>query len=202
MRPDEHNELSTQLELYTLGLLNSDEAAAVERLASESPTIHAELDRLAEVLADYANDEPVRPNPALKSRVMMTLSQLGEAPTFDLNNLPLINAFSDADQWQRSLAAIQPPADYRNLYGHVLRQDDNVELFLVWVKVAIDPEDHHNEHESFLILEGRCECSIGGELIQLGAGDFMDVPLDLEHTVRVISDVPVKSIIQRLKVAA
>ncbi|QIP12180.1 cupin domain-containing protein [Spirosoma aureum] len=190
---------SDQLEQYCLGLLSPDEAAEVEQLARTYPAIRDELDRLTLLLADYAIDEPVTPSPVLKSRVMMTLSQLGEAPTFDLNNLPLINAFSDADQWQRTVEAIQPPETYRNIFGHVLRQDQEAEQFLVWVRHTINPEDHHDEQESFLILEGRCECSIGGELVQLSAGDYLSVPLDLEHTVRVISETPVKAIIQRLK---
>ena len=193
---------SDQLEQYCLGLLSSDEAWQVEQAASRFPAVRAEIDRLTEALVNYAIDEPPTPSPSLKSRVMMTLSQLGDVPVFDLNTLPLINAFSDADQWQRTVASIQPPDTYRNIFGYALREDDEAEQFLVWVKQMINPEDHHDEQESFLILEGRCECSIGGELVQLSAGDYLAVPLDLEHTVRVISDTPVKAIIQRLKVAA
>lgn len=193
---------SDQLEQYCLGLLSPEGAEEVEQLAREHPTIRAEIDRLTQALADYAVDASITPNPDLKSRVMMTLSQLGEAPTFDLNALPLINAYSDADQWQRTVMDIHPPANYRNLFGHALRQDAEVEQFLIWVRQSINPEDHHDERESFLILEGRCECSIGGELVQLSAGDYLAVPVDLEHTVRVISDTPVKAIIQRLRIAA
>ncbi|UFH54533.1 cupin domain-containing protein [Spirosoma sp. KNUC1025] len=193
---------SGQLEQYVLGLLSVDEAKVVEAMASKSPRIQAELDSLTDVLNEYALDKPRTPSPTLKSKVMMQLSQLGQAPAFNLDALPLINAYSDADQWQRTVASIQPPVSYRNLFGHVLRQDDEVEQFLVWVRESINPEDHHDERESFLILEGRCECSIGGTLVQLSAGDYLDVPVDLEHTVRVISDRPVKAIIQRLKIAA
>jgi mannose-6-phosphate isomerase-like protein (cupin superfamily) len=191
-----------QLEQYCLGLLSPDEARQVEEAASRFPEVREEIDRLTEALANYGVAEPLMPSQGLKSRVMMTLSQLGEAPVFDMNALPLINTFSDADQWQRTVASIQPPDSYRNIFGHVLRNDEEAEQFLVWVKQLINPEDHHDEQESFLILEGRCECSIGGELVQLSAGDYLAVPLDLEHTVRVISDTPVKAIIQRLKVAA
>ncbi|WP_338872584.1 cupin domain-containing protein [Spirosoma sp. SC4-14] len=192
---------SGQLEQYCLGLLDTSEAQEVEQLANEYPAIREELDRLTMALAHYSADEPVMPRTGLKNRVMVALSQLGEAPAFDLDNLPLINALSDADQWQRSVATIEPPADFGNVFGHVLRQNEGVEQFLVWVRHSINPEDHHDERESFLILEGRCECSIGGERIQLSAGDYLDVPLDLEHTVRVISNTPVKAIIQRLKTA-
>lgn len=193
---------SNQLDKYCLGLLSPGEAKDVEQLAAKYPSIRAEIDRLMQAMADYALARPVTPRPALKSRIMLALSQLDLAPAFDLNALPLINANSSANQWQRTVASIQPPPTYRNLFAHVLRQGAEIEQFLIWVKQSINPEVHHNEQESFLILEGSCECSFGGELVQLTAGDYMAVPIDLEHTVRVSSDTPVKAIIQRLKIAA
>ncbi|MBD2702975.1 hypothetical protein IC229_20180 [Spirosoma sp. BT702] len=134
----------------------------IERIAQVHPVVGAELIRLSEYLATYATVEPVTPGPQLKNRVMNALDRLGESPAIDLDNLPLINAYSDAEQWKRTVAPIQPPDNYRNIFGHVLRQDDEVEQLLIWVKQKIDPEAHHDERESFLILEGRCECSIGG----------------------------------------
>lgn len=193
---------SDQLGQYALGLLGPDEIADVERIAAAYPAVRLELDRLMQALNQYVSEECVTPSPALKSRVMMQLSQLGKPPAFGLNALPLINAYSDADQWQRTVASIKAPDNYRNLFVHILRQDGEAEQFLVWVKQMINPEIHHDERESFLILEGRCECSIEGGLVQLSVGDYLAVPVDLEHTVRVISDTPVKAIIQRLKIAA
>ena len=192
---------SDRIEQYCLGLLTSGEAGEVEQTARQYPAIRAELDWLTLALADYAVSEPAMPGPRLKSRVMQALSQLSDPVAFDLANLPLINAFADADQWQQTVAAIQPPESYKNIFGHVLRQDAEVEQFLIWVRHKIHPEDHHDERESFLILEGRCACSIGGELVELSAGDYFAVPLDLEHTVRVMSETPVKAILQRVTVA-
>ena len=194
--------LADQLERYCLGLLTHEEASAVERAASAQPAVRAQLDQMAQTLANYALANPATPSPGLKNRVLAALNGLGEGSAFDLQALPRINAFSDADQWQRTVAAIQPPATYRNLFGHVLRQEGGVEQFLLWVRACIRPEEHHDERESFLILEGRCECSIGGKLVQLGPGDYLAVPLDREHTVRVISEIPVKAILQRVKLAA
>ena len=190
---------SSQLDHYCLGLLSPDEANEVERLAGEYPVIRAELNRLAHGLATYAI-EPIMPSPSLKNQVMTALTQLGEVPVFDLNALPLINAYSDADQWQRTVASMQPPTSYENLFGYELRHDAHVEQLVFWVKQAVEPEEHQDERESFLILEGRCECFVGGELVQLSAGDYIDIPLDLEHTVQVISETPVKAIVQRVKV--
>lgn len=189
------------LDQYALGVLSPGEAKEVEQLARKYPIIKAELDWITKTLAESERAEPVAPRPGLKTQIMKALGELERAPAFDLSALPFINEYSDADQWQRTVASIQPPADYRNLFGHVLQKDSQVEQFLLWVKHSIRPEEHHDELESFLILEGRCECLIGDELVQLSAGDYMAVPVDLEHTVRVISDTPVKAILQRLKIA-
>ncbi|WP_171062861.1 cupin domain-containing protein [Larkinella sp. C7] len=127
------------------------------------------------------------------------LNDLGEPPVFDLSDLPLINAYSDAEQWQRTVASILPTREFRNLYVHPLRSGNGIEQFILWVKEEVKPEDHHEERESFLILEGECECQIGTEKIRLSAGDYVDIPLDTEHMVRVLSPKPVKAIIQRVK---
>ncbi|MVM35832.1 cupin domain-containing protein [Spirosoma sp. HMF4905] len=193
---------SGRLEQYALGILSAAEAGEVKRLANKYPSIRAELDWAMKTLADSELAEPVIPRPGLKSQIMKALGVLDEAFAFDLNALPLINTSSDASQWERTVASIQPPANYKNLFGHVLRKDAKIEQILLWVRQSVRPEEHHDELESFLILEGRCECSIGGELVQLSAGDYMAVPIDLEHTVRVISDTPVKAIVQRIKIDA
>lgn len=159
-------------------------------------------DWLKQFLAAYHVDETLVPSPELKGRIMHTLSQLGNSPAFEVNDLPLINACSDAGQWQRTVAAIQPPETYRDLHSHALRQDEKVEQFLIWVRQSIKSQAHHNERMSFLILEGRCECTIVDELIQLKAGDFLTIPLNLDHSMRVLSETPVKAILQRLKIAA
>ena len=204
--PDNPQLIADQLERYCLGLLPINESREVERMAHEQPAVWAELDQIAQALADYALTNAITPSPSLRNRVLTALSELdegyGEGTVYDIKALPRINDFSNAEQWQRTVATIHPPDGYRNLHVQVLRQDAEVEQFLLWVREFIRPEAHHNEQESFLILEGRCECSLGGELVPLGPGDYLPVPLDLEHAVRVISETPVKAILQRVKLVA
>ncbi|KAA9352764.1 cupin domain-containing protein [Larkinella humicola] len=182
------------LEEYCRGLLLPGEIQEVERMAGLYPAVQQAIDRIARTLT-----RPIVPEERLKNRILNTLDQLGEPPVFDLNHLPLINAYSDAEQWQRTVASIQPTREFRNLYVHPLQAGSGIEQFLLWVKEDVKPEDHHDERESFLILEGECECQIGLETIRLRAGDYVDIPLDTEHTVRVLSPEPVKAIVQRVK---
>lgn len=189
------------IEEYCLGILPPDKMAEVARLAREYPEIDYEIDRTIQALMAYEANESAL-DPDLKYHILDTVSQLSDASVFDINNLPLINIHSDVAQWQRTLAPIQPTRDYRNLYAHTLRDDEQVVQQLVWVKFEVRPETHHDEQESFLILEGECECTISEEAIRLAAGGYVEIPRDVEHNVQVLSAHPVKAIVQRLKLTA
>lgn len=188
------------LDEYCLGLLLPDEILEVERMAGLHPVIQDAINQKKKTLKRPDNQKD-NLGQELKNRVLSALNQLGKPPVFDLNNLPLINAYSDSEQWQRTVASLQPTREFRNLYSHPLRADGDVEQFLLWARMEVRPEAHYDERESFLILEGECECQIGGEIIRLAAGDFVDIPLDVEHNVRVVSSEPIKAIIQRVKLA-
>jgi mannose-6-phosphate isomerase-like protein (cupin superfamily) len=186
---------------YCRGLLLPGEIQEVERMAGLYPAVQQAIALTFQTL-NRSGSQYTKPDEKLKNRILNTLNQLGEPPVFDLTNLPLINVYSDSEQWQRTIAAIQPTREFRNLYTHPLRENGGVAQFILWAKLEVKPEGHHDERESFLILEGECECRIGGETVRLSAGDYVDIPLDVEHTVRVLSTEPVKAIIQRVKLGA
>ena len=47
---------------------------------------------------------------------------------------------------------------------------------------------HHNEDETFYVVEGEVTVLIGGERIDLGAGDYLFAPRDIPHTTIVTSE--------------
>ena len=59
-------------------------------------------------------------------------------------------------------------------------------------------EVHTNELESFLILEGTCDITIGEEVHHLVTGDFISIPLHIGHSLIVTSNIPCKVILQRV----
>jgi mannose-6-phosphate isomerase-like protein (cupin superfamily) len=72
---------------------------------------------------------------------------------------------------------------------------------LLLVEQADYPDEVHDDLlECFIVLEGECECYIGDDVIHLGPGGFIDIPLYTHHDVKVIKG-PVLAIVQRLKVA-
>ncbi len=51
---------------------------------------------------------------------------------------------------------------------------------------------HHDEHESFYLLEGALDIVCGGERYHAAAGDFMFLPRGIAHTFRVVSERPAR----------
>ena len=66
-------------------------------------------------------------------------------------------------------------------------------------KTGVDDEVHVNEKESFLVLEGECECYVGDNVYRLGPGGFIEIPLHEHHNVKVISEYVV-AVMQRIAV--
>ena len=60
------------------------------------------------------------------------------------------------------------------------------------------PEIHTKEYERFLIIEGTCDIKIGDDVFHLKAGDYKEIPLFIEHSLIVTSDIPCKVILQRV----
>jgi hypothetical protein len=51
---------------------------------------------------------------------------------------------------------------------------------------------HHNEHESFYVLEGRLEIVCGPERFEAPAGSFAFLPRGVAHTFRVLGETPAR----------
>ena len=92
---------------------------------------------------------------------------------------------------------MEPPPDYEHLHFIPIGQDENGVSAIVWIKDFVPEEVHTDAVERFLVLEGSCEISFGGEVYSLAAGDYLAVPLHHPHVVRVTSDIVCKLIVQR-----
>ena len=58
---------------------------------------------------------------------------------------------------------------------------------LVVTKLDVPQEMHDDIAESFFILKGRCTCTIGDEQVTLNPGDHLDIPLHVNHDVKLES---------------
>jgi mannose-6-phosphate isomerase-like protein (cupin superfamily) len=52
--------------------------------------------------------------------------------------------------------------------------------------------------EHFLIVEGTCDITIGDKVHHLVPGDYLSIPLYIDHDVKVTSITPCKVILQRV----
>lgn len=191
-----------KLEDYCLGLLPDAEAAAITAAAKQDPLL---LQRIVEIENSLVHFSAVHTEPSLKEKIIGSLDQRKLNSGMDLSNLPLIDRNSDAGDWNEFLKGIEPDKDFGALKVRFLKEDTDFELCLAWLSDELSETEHHADEfaESFLILEGSCECNIGGQVFHLKAGDYLDIPYDTPHTIRSTSTIGhVKALIQRKKIAA
>ncbi len=187
------------LEMYVLGLLAEDEQKGVGRMLLVYPALKAELSAIEEALEIYAQKNAITPNAATGKLTLARIANLQKEKVMALNDLPLINEHSDYQNWLKLKANLKPIILTDGLHTQVLQHTDQVTQMLIVAEVNIPDEVHDLEHESFLILEGQCNCMINGQSTIMGPGDFMAIPLHANHDVALIST-QVTAILQRVKI--
>lgn len=203
MNPSEKYPESGILEDYCLGLLTENEAAAITATLIQDPSLLQRIIEIENALVKYGS---VQPRATLKEQLLDTLDTTSSSAGIDLDDLPPIHRNSNALEWNECLKGIEPDKIFGDLRVRFLKESNDYELCLAWLTTELSETEHHADEfaESFLILEGSCECNIGGQLIYLKAGDYLDIPIDTPHTIRSTSTQPgyVKALIQRRKPAA
>jgi hypothetical protein len=145
-----------------LGLLSQHQSEEAERMAALFPEIQQEIELTEAALFAYT-DTP--PRPALKEQIMGTLQNLKLEEDIPLYNPPLINRYSDINKWNEVLVGITPNFEYDGLKVHFLRETEELQLCVAWLQSDMVGEAHHRDEfqESFLILEGTCDCDLSGK---------------------------------------
>jgi mannose-6-phosphate isomerase-like protein (cupin superfamily) len=172
-----------------------------------------EISGTEHALGLYANAYAKDPSAAVKDRIKAKMAKLNHqsknrAP-FTLKNLPMLTPDANLFDWEQAVAHILPPMDYDNIHMVVLASDETRDLMLGWSKEIIPEEVHDDLIESFIVLEGSCECHIWRDddhsfnrVVHMQTGDFLQLNIGESHDIITTSSVPVKAILQRLKVRA
>ena len=189
------------LEMYALGAASPEEAAQVEEMAAAHPEIRAELEAVRDALENYATAHAVEPHASIKTMVLATIDfmtrlQSGEQASFP----PVLNENSspeDFASWTNRPDMVLPE-DADDMYAKIIGYTPQMTTAIAWIKEMAPDEVHHDEFEKFLILEGTCEITFGDEVHKLSAGDYLSIPLHLDHVVKVTSKEPCKVILQRI----
>lgn len=185
---------------YCLGLLPAVQNLEIDLLADQHPEVYEEIQDIESRILDNSK---IPLKPSLKKAVMGALLNLALEETLDLSHPPLVNQHSSHHLWNAGVAAIGPMLDFGSHQMTIVHDGSDRQLILVWLLGEIVEKGHGSTEfeESFLILEGSCECNLGGRVEYLGPGGYLVVPSDTRHSIRCTCPEvgPVKALVQRVK---
>lgn len=192
---------SGMIESYVLGLASPSELKEVEEMAATFDEVRAAIEEFSEMLEQQALRNGITPDPIIKPMVLATINYItrreqGEPASFP----PMLDKYSkvaDYSEWLQREDMILP-IESNDVYARIISYTPEVTTAIVWIKNYAPSEEHTNEIEKFLIVEGTCEIVIEEDVYPLSPGDFFEIPLFKSHMVKVTSDIPCKVILQRV----
>ena len=196
---------SGQIEDYCLGNLSEREQLEVEATCAQYPAAKAALLAAQTRVFELARSQALEA-PELLNEIFSAIDHERGIRHLKLNDdqkldhFSAISSVSDITDWARLTESISAP-DEIALHMHELYSGKEGELHVIWLRTGLDPEIHTDELESILVLEGHCTGYLGNEAIAIRPGDFIEIPLHAEHSLKVESDFPAKLILMRRKVA-
>lgn len=185
---------------YCLGVLSAEEMKHVEMQAEIHAEIQDEIFANQQALEAYAMQFAEKTPIHSKANLFANIDNLIKERTTSIEDLPLLNKYSDYKNWLQAVQPLLPEQTNKEMVIKVLREDDKVVQLLIWTKVNYPDEMHDDLQESFIVLQGECECYIGDDIYKLGPGGFLEIPMYSHHDVKVTKG-PVLAVVQRLKVA-
>lgn len=174
------------LEAYCLGLLTHEEEKEVLLMCSRFPEIKQELEAIELALEKMAMQTVITPPAHIKQSLLNRLGFKQPVP-LNLQHLPVIDAQSYYGDWLSALAHLIPknPADI--IVFQQLTQTPQLNQSLVYTRMNIPEETHDDLIESFFILEGSCKCMVDGQEYILNPGDFLEIPLYVNHDITLLT---------------
>ena len=184
---------------YCINALTHAQRAEVERMSSLYPQVKKEIEQIQQALEKFANASSKWKLPDVQESIWSALENLNKEKAGNLNDLPLLNKYSDHNRWKNMVKPLLPGVIPEQPLVHLLRKSGGVMQVLMVGKTGVPDEVHDLEKECFLVLEGECECYIGKNVYRLGPGGFLEIPLHEHHNVKVISEYVV-AVMQRIAV--
>lgn len=189
------------LELYVLGITSNEENIEITRLAKKHIEIRNEIDAITEALKMYSGETAPEISPATKAMLMATIDYTERLKNGEeYVTAQLLNKESKIEDFKNWIdnPTMQLSEDFKSLDAKIISSSPEVTTLIVWLKEGAPIEIHDKEFEHFLIVEGTCTITIGTEKHNLVPGDYLAIPLFIEHNVEVTSTIPCKVILQRV----
>lgn len=172
---------------YSIGALSGKERAIVDKVCAKYPEVRHELQQLQAAVENHVSATAISPVAAMQEGIWNTLDNINKEKTGDINQLPVVNKYSDYNNWKRIVRPFMPSAISKDREIKTIRESGGVTQMLVISKTDVEEEVHEHERECFIVLEGECECHIGDDVYRLGPGGFIEIPMYASHNVRVLS---------------
>jgi mannose-6-phosphate isomerase-like protein (cupin superfamily) len=158
----------------------------------------------------YAKTHALNPHLTTKMQILAKLQQLElQRKSFNpptKTDFPDLTASPNIFQWHNYIKELTPPEKFENIYYQFLESNKKRDLIAVWVNEDIPEEVHDDCLESFLLLEGSCECEIWDAkgnncTLRIFPGDVITFKLGEYHNLVNLSSTPLVGIVQRMKLA-
>lgn len=169
-----------------MGLLTDKEEEEVQLMCSRFPQVKHELAAIQFALEMMAKQTAVTPPVQLKERLLKRLGFEQTAP-LNLQQLPVIDAQTPYQDWLDALAHLIPKDPVDIIVFQPLTQTPRLTQSLVYTRMNIPEETHEDLLESFFILEGSCRCMVDGQEHILKPGDFLEIPLYVNHDITLLT---------------
>ncbi|PTS99616.1 hypothetical protein DBR11_12025 [Pedobacter sp. HMWF019] len=179
------------LELYVLNLLHDSERAEVQAMILKYPELNHEIKAIEVALELYAQVHAVEPSFGLREKIERRILETGSTPL----SLTPIDENSDIQKWLRFVADQFPEALQAENFCEPIGEQPGLMQVLVVSSVDIEDETHHDVYESFLILQGKCKCTVDGNSFYLETGGYTQIPLLTNHKVEIVEG-PVMAVVQ------
>lgn len=187
------------LEAYILGLTDETTTAEILEMTVLHPGLTDEIEKIERTLLNLPGPLPGANAGAL---VMATIDYTERLRNGELPEVPpLLHEKSLSGDYEKWLGRpdMALPDDAGDVYAKIIGYTPEASTLIVWLKTGSPHETHTTEKERFLILEGSCDIVFDdGVIHRLHAGQFIEIPLYMGHTLTVTSETPCKVVLQRV----
>ncbi len=106
----------------------------------------------------------------------------------------LLSHITGLAQTSISVENMTTEEDYENLLVKKIYSDTHTSTFVVWIKKGVKLHKHLTHTEQVLVLEGKAKVQLNDKEIIVQKGDWITIPEQTIHGVKVVSETPLKLI--------
>ncbi len=97
-------------------------------------------------------------------------------------------------QTKNAILDFEPDQNYDNILVKKVYSDANTSTFVIWIKKNVRLHKHIKHTEQVFVLEGRASVQLNDKEIIVEKGDWVTIPKQTIHAVKVLSKIPLKVI--------